>query len=257
MLDLSNDHNEIKTFAEEILHLIKQNVLEEIFQEKEISFFKFDIHSLKKNIYYEKYDKKEQLDDLRNFIKNDEYYPGENENTKIKSVNEINHFINENMVNTNVDYLKYIQAIENEYLLKKRKKNYEEIETMEEEKEDKDDEEYSKKGKKHILPVKEEEKKINFKEIEDLNKNLKKDETIKINEKYDKVVVDFLLNSPMKTRSKNSPIESKVNQEKTPKKEKNLLTNSNSKEFEILRKEAIKKLFKSLKKVVILLFYFR
>ena len=130
MLLLSNDHSEIKIFALEILENLKTSIKNEIFCENEIRRNEFDILSMEMSPLYEKFDNYESLENLRKYIKflrNDNKMEKSkiveinDSNLNIKTVDE-NCYFSEDMVNKSIEYLHYIQSIENDYLMKKRKK---------------------------------------------------------------------------------------------------------------------------------------
>jgi len=270
MIELSNDHREIKTYASEILEIFKHNVKNEIFSEEEIQNDDFDILVLKNNPYYEKLENYSALENLKKFINEEGFrynfdtfsFPINETNNQSHSKNEKDdkEKFSEETVNTSIEYLQYIQQIETDYLMKKRNKSFD-IES-EHEKNVKNEvkiETHKKDIKNENPSVKEEVKKEIKKEVETSHKirnNFKKNrdspERLKeteMKEIQNEVFVDKLLNPSSETRSKKFISRDKIKVESS-----DSILDINSKEFDKIRKMTIRKIKNLLKKLVFLLF---
>lgn len=265
MIDLSNDHREIKTYASEILEIFKRNLKNEVFSEDEIINDEFDILNLTNNPFYQKLENFSALENLKKFISEEGFkhklnldYPVNQGilKSKLKNEKDANEKFSEEIVNTTIEYLQYIQQIENDYLMKKRNKNND----IESELDRTLKNEVKQQTPKIEIKIEnsslDEQNLIVKKENEDINiitkSYIKKDRKnselshktpLKENIKIESVERDF--NLSVETRSKNV-----VNKNKNKTIPPDSLLGIDSKEFDRIRKMTIRKLKNLLKKLV-------
>jgi hypothetical protein len=283
MIELSNDHREIKTYASEILEIFKHNVKNEIFSEEEIHNDDFDILLLKNNPYYEKLENYSALENLKKFINEEGFrnhfdpysYPSHESNNQSLSKNEKDdkEKFSEETVNTSIEYLQYIQQIETDYLMKKRNKSFDfeseheknlknevKIELPKKEIEIKNENSsINEEVKKEIKQENKENKMEIKKEVQTSHKNrnnFKKNRDIpeqsnetEMKEIHNEVFVDKLLNPSSETRSKKL-----ISRDKIKIDGNDSILDINSKEFDKVRKMTIRKIKNLLKKLVLFLF---